>query len=241
MGKAVSSSRLYMLFTSFLLLQPASGTPETGREEQYLLKRTITTKIIKKSKLTQIEKSEWGSAQKSKAATEPIKRLTQPHVRARGNSTATNTTDCLRTHTRSQMLCLGIHLPQVGIEIPGLSSWEEEEQVQYGNIKQRSNWTGFGFVCLFLMQGVIYKTPIFHIVLPSCMSGFAYNNEKKRHSANIKNGPQLHVSQHYCLRLGNRRKPSPHSPLQNKPSDHRLMRQTDPSLSCNGDRPAEGT
>lgn len=108
--------------------------------------------------MTQIEKSEWSRIQKGKAATEPIKRVMQPHVKARGNFTATSSTDCLRTHSKSQMLCLGIHPPQVGIKVPGLSSWEEEQRVQYSDIKQKLNWTVFGFVCFFFfLTALSYK------------------------------------------------------------------------------------
>lgn len=137
--------------------------------------------------MTQIEKSEWSRIQEGKAATEPIKRVMQPHVRARGNFTATSSTDCLRTHAKSQMLCLGIHLPQVGIEVPGLSSWEEDWWVQYSDIKQKLNWTIF----IFLLCWVINKTPIFNRFLPCYMSVFAYTKRKRSLSTNIKNGPQL--------------------------------------------------
>lgn len=142
--------------------------------------------------MTQTEKSEWSRIQKGKTTTEPIKRVMQPHVRARGNFTATSSTDCLRTHAKSQMLCLGIHLPPVSIRVPGLSSWEEEQQVQYSDIKQKLNWTVFGFVWFFfVLHWVIYKTPISDMLLPCHLSVFAYSKKKKSLSTNIKNGPQL--------------------------------------------------
>lgn len=110
-----------MLFIALLLLHPAVGAEKAEREGQYFLKGMVATKIIKKCKLTSWESQNKAAFSRAELPLSPIKQLTQPHVRARGNSMAPNTTNCLRTHTRSQMLCLGITPPQVDIKIPELS------------------------------------------------------------------------------------------------------------------------
>lgn len=69
--KAVPLSRLRILFTALLFLHPAVGIEKAGREGQYLLKGMVTTKIIKKCKLTQMGKSKQGSIQQGRATTEP--------------------------------------------------------------------------------------------------------------------------------------------------------------------------
>lgn len=139
-------SRLRLLPTALPLPHPAAGTEKAGREEQHLLKGTVTAEIIKKCKLTQVGKPERDSVQKGitepQQATNATTRQSQRHLHGHRHNRPP------QDSYREPDALSGITLPQVGIKIPRLSSQEEKEQVQHGDIKQRMNWAIFGLVWL---------------------------------------------------------------------------------------------